>query len=378
MSAVGSDAEMTRRALEVARRAAPIAADLPGADFRTWWKALAGLGILAEPMLEGASVTASVAAVEGLGRAGVPAGICYAATSQIVGLQLPLRSALDAAVWQEMTGVFSGDEVLCHALTEDDGGSDPLSMTTRAVRRRDGDFLLTGRKSFVTAAPVADRALVFARTDEGRNPFALTPFLVDLHAEGVVRSEPFGKIALPEVPMGALDFDQVRVPADRMVGAEGSGLALLASTTVWERALLLAYALGPMQRVLDRTVDWAGTREHFGRKMGASHLVAGRISDMAMALHRARQLVRGIARRLDAGESVRQLATDAALTKISVSQDYIAFTEHAATLGGVRSFVAESGLTADLFSPMAGVAYAGPNDLLRVSVARGLGLPVQN
>lgn len=380
MRALGLDERLAGRVSEAEQRVATLTDSLEGADFRTQWKALAGLGTLATPMDPSVEepVCATVAAIEGLGRAGVAPGICYAVTSQIFGIQMPLRSALDPAVWHELDGMLTGDVVLCHALTEDGGGSDPLSMTTRAERGPDGDFRLTGRKAYVTAAPVADKALVFARTDEGRHPFALTPFLVDLDTDGVVRSAPFKKLPLPEAPMGAIDFAGVRVPGGRMIGGEGSGLALLATTTVWERALLLAYALGPMQRVLDRTIAWSRERVHFGRPMGASHLVAARVSDMALALHRARQLIYGIARRLDAGERPRQLATDAALTKISVSQDYVTFTEHATALGGVRSFIEESGLTADLFGPMAGGTYAGPNDLLRIGIARDLGLPVLN
>lgn len=377
--AVGLDAGIAVLVDRAQRAATEVLPGVRDADFRTQWKALAGLGVLSAPM-DGApdAVTRAVTTVEGLGRAGVAAGICYAVTSQIVGLQLPLRAALGDSAWIRLSGVLTGDVLLCHALTEEGGGSDPLAMTTYAVEQPGGAFLLSGRKAYVTAAPVADLALVFARTDEHSHPFALTPFLVDLHTEGVARSEPFAKVALPEVPMGALDFHDVQLPPDAKIGEVGSGLALLTATTAWERALLLAYALGPMQRVLDRTVEWARDREQFGRKMGASHLVAGRVADMAMALHRARQLVYGIARRLDGGETPRQLATDAALTKISVSEDYIAFTGHAATLGGVRSFVEETGLTADPFAPLAGTVYAGPNDLLRVAVARALGLPVRN
>lgn len=355
------------------------------AGFRNRWRALAGLGALRDVAVadkDGTGtpgpVTRAVAMVEGIGLAGAEAGLCYAVASQRFGIQFPLLGRLGETGQRIVPDIESGRVLLCHALTEEGGGSDPLSMETCAEPLPDGGFVLNGRKSFVTAAPVADVALVFARTAADLGPFSLTPFLVDLHAPGVERSTPFPKTALVDVPMGSIDFDGVRLPADAVVGEEGSGLALLTVTTTWERGLLLSYALGPMRRVLRRTLDWAGTRRHFGRRMGASHLVASRVSGMALAFHRTRELVYRIAARLDAGERPRQLASEAALTKISASEDYQEFSRHAAALGGVRSFIEDSGLTEDVLTPVAAATYAGPNDLLRISVARELGLPVEN
>ncbi|MFH0245586.1 acyl-CoA dehydrogenase family protein [Streptomyces sp. HK10] len=379
------DTEVESSVADWARLAESALTGLDDADFRTRWRALAALGTLGDApsprrdeVPRPGPVTGAVAAVEGIGLAGTEAGLCYAMASQRFGIQFPLRAVLPERTWRDLGDVEGGEVLLCHALTEEGGGSDPLSMTTRAERQADGTYLLTGRKSFVTAAPVADVALVFARTASERSPFALSPFLVDLRAQGVERDGPFPKTALVEAPMGSLEFTGVRLPADRLVGEEGSGLALLTVTTAWERALLLSYALGPMRRVLARTVEWCRSRRHFGRRMGSSHLVAARVSDMALALHRSRELVYRIAARLDGGARPRQLSADAALTKISVAEDYLRFAQQAAMLGGVRSFIEESGLTADLLTPMAASTYAGPNDLLRVTVARELGLPVEN
>lgn len=353
---------------------------LPDGTFRERWQALTTSVIrpAVDTAAEPGPVVRTVAAIEGMGRAGVPAGICYALASQRFGIQFPLRDLTSPAPRQLIDGMHTGATVMCHALTEEGGGSDPLSMSTAARRRPDGGYLLSGRKAFVTAAPVADHALVFARTSPGRQPFALSAFLVDLALPGVTRSEPVPKTALVEVPMGAIDFDSVRLGPESLLGGEGAGLALLGVTTAWERALLLSYALGPMRRTLDRIVDWCRTREHFGRRMGASPLVAARVADLALALFRSRRLLYDIAGRLDAGVPARRLGTDAALTKISIAEDYQAFATQAARLGGVRSFVEETGLTADLISPAAAATYAGPNDLLRVSIARDLGLPVEN
>ncbi|WKK25016.1 acyl-CoA dehydrogenase [Streptomyces olivoreticuli] len=365
-------------------RARPLAEQLAGKGFRDQWEALAGLGVLRldppEPDRAGDApgpVTRSLAMVEGIGLAGVDPGVVYALASQVFGMQYPLRAVLPEEVWRSLAHLQEGRVLLCHALTERRGGSDPLSMDTRA--RRDGDgYVLDGAKTFITAAPVADLALVFARTEENRSPFALSAFLFPVDTPGVTRADAFAKTALPGVPMGELAFEGVRLTADHRIGAEGSGLAILSSTTTWERALLLGYALGPMRITLQRITTWASERDHFGRRMGASHQVAARVSDMALALHRSRSLLYAMAARLDAGTPTRRLSAEAALTKISVSEDYVRLTGHATALSGVRAFIADSELPADLHSPMAALTYAGPNDLLRVGVAREFGLPVEN
>ncbi|MEU1816238.1 acyl-CoA dehydrogenase [Streptomyces roseifaciens] len=369
-------------------RALPLVEQLTGKGFRDQWEALAGLGVLRlDPPEPGPGapadaaapgpVTRSLAMIEGIGLAGADPGVVYAMASQVFGMEYPLRAVLPAGAWRSVARIQEGRELLCHALTERKGGSDPLSMDTRATRDGDG-YVLEGAKTFITAAPVADLALVFARTEQGRSPFSLSAFLFPVATPGVTRADAFAKTALPGVPMGELAFDGVRLGAGSLVGGEGSGLAILSSTTTWERALLLGYALGPMRRTLRRLTDWACERGHFGRRMGSSHQVAARISDMALVLHRSRTLLYAMAARLDAGTPTRRLSAEAALTKISVSEDYVRLTEHATALSGVRAFIADSELPADLHSPMAALTYAGPNDLLRIGVAREFGLPVEN
>ncbi|MGW0414583.1 acyl-CoA dehydrogenase family protein [Streptomyces collinus] len=361
-------------------RAAEVADKTAGDDFRAQWRALAALGVLRRtgggPQGPG-PVTRGLAAIEGIGLAGVDPGLCYALTSQLFGMQHPLHAFLSGPGQDITESVEEGRTLLCHALTERSGGSDPFSMSSRAERDQDG-YVLTGAKTFVTAAPVADHAIVFARTAAGRTPFALTTFLVPLDTPGVSRGETFDKTALRSAPMGELLFEGTWLPATAVIGQEGSGLGIMSATTAWERALILGYALGPMRLLLDRTARWAREREHFGRRMGASHQVAARISDMAMALHRSRIQLYTLAAALDAGTGARRLAAEAALTKISVSEDYLRMTEHATALAGVRAFLPDTDLAADPLSPLAALTYAGPNDLLRVGVARGLGLPVEN
>lgn len=349
-------------------------------DFTERWRALATTGVFGvgqegrRTEAIGAAVR-GVAAIEGLGLGGLDPGLCYAAASQLFGIQMPIARLL-APEQHAMILPSCNPPILCHASTEETGGSDPLGCTTNAKRMADGSYILTGQKSFITAAPVADVAVVFARTCPGRSPFALSAFLVDLSLPGVEMGAAIPKTVLRGVPMGSIMFHDVRVGADRLIAAEGAGLSILNATTTWERALLQSYAFGIARRLLERTTDWCESREHFGRRMGASHQVAARLADMAMRLHRSRVLVYAISAEIDAGVNVSQLATVAAICKVSVTEDFLRLAEHATALAGVRAFVEDSSLAVDVASALAGLTYAGPNDLLRIVIARDVGLSV--
>ncbi|AHH18371.1 acyl-CoA dehydrogenase [Nocardia nova SH22a] len=369
----------------IAEELREVAERLPGMPFRDAWKVLLSTRPVAAVMdaslreRRGGAVRNAVSVIEGVGLAGVPSGLCYALTSQVFGIQWPLSELASRPLLPFADGIRDGSLILCHALTEDGGGSDPLSMVTAVEDGADGARLLTGRKAYVTAAPCADVVLTFARTEPGRHPFALSALLIPADRAGVSRSEPFDKLAVPEVPMGAVEFSGVRIDSADIVAAEGSGLALLSTTTTWERALLMSYAVGIMQRTLDRAVTWARTRRQFGRALGASPLVAARVADMAIAVHRVRTAVHSMAAQIDTPSAVvSSLVTPAALVKISCAQDLLDFETTAGQLFGARSVIADSGHTSGTTSALAASIYAGANDLLRVGIARDLGLPVEN
>lgn len=370
---------------QAALEAAELAPQLAGLPLSAAWKRLVALEsvstIMRSSLFEkrgNGAIVDTVAVIEGLGRGGIAPGLIYALTSQIFGIQWPLAAVEGALSAEQCDRIIDGSILLCHALTEESGGSDPLSMTTAATPTEDGSYRLTGRKAYVTAAPIADLSLTFARTSPGRNPFALTAFLVPTDTRGVSRSAPFDKSALPEIPMGAIDFDDVSLPATAAVTAEGSGLALLTSTTTWERALLMSYAVGLMQRTLETAVQWTTSRTQFGRQMGQSPLTASRVADLAIGVHRVRTLVNDIAAKVDSSAQLRSLAAEAAMVKISCAHDLMEFETLAGRLFGARAVIADSGYAINTSTALAASIYAGTNDLLRISIARDLGLPVEN
>ena len=188
----------------------------------------------------------------------------------------------------------TGDALGCFGLTEPDHGSDPAGMTTY-VRRDGDDYVLRGGKMWITNAPVADVAVVWARVDEG-----ITGFLVPMDTPGVSAREVTHKLSLRASSTGEIVLDDVRLPATaRLPGARGLKAPLSCLTEA--RYGIVWGALGAARDCLDTTVDYATSREQFGRPIGGFQLTQAKLADMAVELGKGYLLALHLGRLSDAG-----------------------------------------------------------------------------
>ena len=345
------------------------------------WKMLAdhgffGLCVPTEFGGEGRPVVRTLAAFEGLAAGCLDSGMVYAAISQVFGIQMPLALlASSDLVSQYMPGIITGDITLAHALTEEGGGSDAFGMATAAEKGDDG-WRLTGTKTFITNAPNADMALVFARTGEGRSPFSLSAFFVDMTWHGASYGRTFEKTGLRTVPMGELIFDDVLVPHDHVVGRAGMGLLTLTESTGWERGLLLVHGLGAMGRILELTTEHARSRQAYDKPIGSFQQVSSKVADMVSRHRIARMLMYDIAARIDAGSSASDLLSDTAVAKLYISEAYVDFMRDAVQLHGVRGILYDWQVQQGLRDAIPSTIWGGTSETLRNTIAKLEGLPV--
>jgi glutaryl-CoA dehydrogenase len=188
----------------------------------------------------------------------------------------------------------TGEALGCFGLTEPDHGSDPAGMTTHA--RRDGDdYLLSGTKMWITNAPVADVAVVWARVEEG-----ITGFVVPMDSPGVSAREVTHKLSLRASSTGELVLDDVRLPGSaRLDGARGLKAPLSCLTEA--RYGIVWGALGAARDCLDTALAYATTREQFGRPIAGFQLTQAKLADMAVELGKGYLLAVHLGRRSDAG-----------------------------------------------------------------------------
>jgi glutaryl-CoA dehydrogenase len=192
-----------------------------------------------------------------------------------------------------LPGMAAGELIGCFGLTEPDHGSDPAAMTTRA--RRDGtDWVLTGAKTWITNAPIADVAVIWARTEDG-----VAGFAVPTSAPGFTVREIRHKMSLRASATGEIVLDGVRLPDDaRLPGARGLKAPL--SCLNEARFGIIWGALGAARDCLDVTLDYAATREQFGRPIAGFQLTQAKLADMALELQKGYLLAVHLGRRHDA------------------------------------------------------------------------------
>ena len=207
----------------------------------------------------------------------------------------------------------SGRAIAAFALTEPEAGSDVSSIQTTATR--DGDwYVITGRKRFISNAGLADFYTLFARTgtreQDGRA--LISAFVVSSRLAGCSVTERIEMIA-PH-PIGEIEFNGCRIPAEDMIGHEGDGFRLAMQTMDTFRASVGAAACGMARRALDEAIKYATTRKQFGRLLAQHQLIQEKLADMATELDAARLLVYRAAYLKDAGvERVSREASEAKL-----------------------------------------------------------------
>ncbi|WP_171115760.1 MULTISPECIES: acyl-CoA dehydrogenase family protein [Streptomyces] len=193
-----------------------------------------------------------------------------------------------------LPAMAAGDVIGCFGLTEPDHGSDPASMRTYA-KRDGGDWVLSGRKMWITNGSVAGVAVVWAQTEEG-----IRGFVVPTDVPGFSAPEIKHKWSLRASVTSELVLDDVRLPGDAVL-PEVTGLRGPLSCLSHARYGIVWGAMGAARTCFEAAVDYAKTREQFGRPIGGFQLTQAKLADMAVELHKGILLAHHLGRRMDAG-----------------------------------------------------------------------------
>ncbi len=262
-----------------------------------------------------------------------------------------------------------GEGMFSYCLSEPEAGSDAAGMRTRAVR--DGDFwVLDGVKRWITNAGVSEFYTVMAVTDPEKRSKGISAFVVEKGDAGVSFGAPERKLGIKGSPTREVYFDNVRVPADRMIGAEGTGFATAMRTLDHTRVTIAAQALGIAQGALDYAKGYVRERRQFGKPIGDFQGVQFMLADMAMKLEAARQLTYAAAARSQRGDG--DLTFFGAAAKCFASDAAMEITTDAVQLLGGYGYTRDYPLERMMRDAKITQIYEGTNQIQRIVMARNL------
>jgi alkylation response protein AidB-like acyl-CoA dehydrogenase len=255
-----------------------------------------------------------------------------------------------------------------YALTEAEAGSDLAGILTTAERNGTA-WRLSGGKLWIHNAPVCDFAVVLARTDKAAGHRGMSIFLVERDAPGFVVGPKEHKMGQRASQVGALTFDDIALPADALLGAEGRGFHMMMSVLDKGRVGIGALAVGIAQAGLEAALEHATTRRQFGQELAAFQGIQWLLADMAKEIQAARLLVRDAAERLDAGERATMACS---MAKCFASDMAVAQTANAVQIFGGSGYI--QGFEVERLYRDAKITqiYEGTNQIQRTIIAREL------
>lgn len=320
---------------------------------------------------------------EGLGGAGLDAlsyalvmeelSRGYASVADQCGLVELIGTLLSVHGTPEQQKMYLGSVLgfhkkVAYCITESEAGSDASGIKATAVSTG-SDWLLNGSKIWIHNAPVADLGFVLARTSPEAGHRGMSIFIVDLHAKGVSRGKKERKMGQRASPVGALHFDNVRLPATALLGQENRGFHIMMSVLDKGRIGIAALAVGIAQAALDAAVDYARTRRQFGKPIAENQGLQWLLADMKKDITAARSLVHRAAMVMDAGGNPTM---DCSIAKCFASDCAVLHTANGVQVFGGSGYI--RGFEVERLYRDAKITqiYEGTNQIQRTIIAREL------
>jgi alkylation response protein AidB-like acyl-CoA dehydrogenase len=351
-----------------------VARDAQQVFTRDGWQKCASFGVQGMPIPKeyggsGADPITTIAMMEGLGYGGSDQGLLFSINAHMWTNSIPLlKYGTPEQKKKYLPGLCDGRFIGANGASEPNAGSDIFSMQTRVMK--DGsDYVLNGRKVFVTNAPVADLFVVYGTLDPRLGASGICGFIIEKGTSGFSVGKKTDKMGLRTALMAELVLENCQVSATALLGREGRGAEVFNCSMAWERACILATCLGTMRRQLERCIQHARTRKQFGQAIGKFQSVANRIVDMKLRYETARLLIYKVGWLMQQNASADM---DAAMAKLFVSESFVKSCLDAIQVHGGAGFMTELELERELRDSVGSTLYSGTSEIQRNIIARGL------
>ncbi len=297
---------------------------------------LFGISIPEEHGGSGADFISCVLVMEELARGCVATANTYGAHAILCTENL-YRNGNEEQRRRYLPDLISGKKVGALCITEPEAGSDAMSLRTRAVREGD-TYILNGTKMFITNGPIADVAVVYAKTDPNAGPKGITAFIVEKDFPGFSAGKTLKKMGVRGSPTGELIFEDCRVPAENVLLEENKGVRVLMSGLDRERIVYSIAPIGVAQAAFDEAFKYATERKQFGAPIVSFQMIQEMLAEMATDIQAGRILAYWAATQCEALQKVR---LEASYAKLFCSQAGIRAVDKALQIFGGYGFIKE-------------------------------------
>ena len=321
----------------------------------------------------GADALATVIVIEEVARACVSSSL-IPAVNKLGSLPVMISGSEELKSYY-LPKLASGEGGFSYALSEPDAGSDAGGMKCRAVREGD-EYVLNGVKRWITNAGVSEYYTVMAVTDPQKRTKGISAFVVEKSDEGVSFGAPEKKLGIKGSPTREVYLDNVRIPAFRLIGAEGTGFETAMKTLDHTRVTIAAQAVGVAQGALDYALGYIKERKQFGKAIAEFQGIEFMIADMGMKIEAARQLTYAAAGRSERGD--KDLTFFGAAAKAFASDTAMQVTTDAVQLLGGYGFTRDYPVERMMRDAKITQIYEGTNQVQRIVMARQLLAGIQS
>ena len=269
-----------------------------------------------------------------------------------------------------LRAVASGQAVGAYSLTEPMSGSDAGTMRSRAVRQGD-HYVINGRKSWVTSAPVAKYIVMFTMTDPDKQHRGISAFIIDTDQPGFTRGKKEPKLGIRASATSEILFEDFRVPVENRLGAEGEGFKIAMTVLDAGRIGIAAQALGIAEAAYEASLIYAKEREAFGQKIGEFEGIAFKLADMKTRIEASRQLIYHAAllkeRAKDTGE---RFTLEASMAKLFASETAMFCAHEAVQIHGGMGYSKELPVERYFRDAKITEIYEGTSEIQRLVISR--------
>jgi len=267
--------------------------------------------------------------------------------------------------------IASGEAIGAYALTEPQSGSDASAMHTRATKNADGDWVINGKKSWITSGPVARYIVLFAITTPGIGAKGVSAFIIDTKRPGFHAGKTEPKLGIRASATCEIEFNDYVCPKENMLGQEGKGFAIAMGVLDAGRIGIASQAVGIARAAYEATLQWSRDRKAFGSPIGTFQMTQSKIADMKCKLDAATLLtLRAAWAKGEAERTDGRFGTEAAIAKLTASEAAMWITHQAVQIHGGMGYSKEMPLERYFRDAKITEIYEGTSEIQRIVIAR--------